>query len=740
MIIDTLLTAADFEPATSRVFELAADKVFDLDRTWDGSRGTPVFTSAGKYTSRGWTEWTQGFQFGSALLAFDATNDSRLLELGRRNTLRHMTPHVSHIGVHDHGFNNISTYGNLRRLMRKARLPHNDWELAFYDMALKVSGAVQAARWTAIPSDPLNHPDRFDAGFIHSFNGAHSLFSDTIRSVRSLIVAWQLGHSLMAENDRKIDLLRRGIFHGLTTARYNVYFGQGRDIYDTPAERGRVVHESIFNITDGRYRCPSTQQGYSPFSTWTRGLAWVLCGFAEQLEFLEAVNDDRALNFDGGIAGVRSIFLQAARATADWWLGHSFADGLVYWDAGAGGIAAGNDYSTVSDPYNDREPMDSSAAAIAAQGFLRLGRFLADEDEGVRYTQAGLTLAKTLFAEPYLSTDANHQGLLLHSVYHRPNGWDYIPPGRKIPCGESSMWGDYHLLELALMIRRAAPASRITPSSIQRPRAWPCSYSMAGAMSTENQVALITGGSRGIGLGIARELAANRFNLVLNGRRPTAEIGPVIHELTGLGSAVLYLQADVADLSSHAKLLDEIRDRFGRLDLLVNNAGVAPNVRADLLDASPESFDRLMAINLRGPYFLTQAAARWMIEQRQVNASFRGCIVNVSSVSATAVSVNRGDYCISKAGVAMATQLWAARLAEFGIEVYEVRPGLIATDMTAGVSQKYDKLIAGGLTVQKRWGTPEDVGRVVAALARGDIPYATGQVFNIDGGMTIQRL
>jgi NAD(P)-dependent dehydrogenase (short-subunit alcohol dehydrogenase family) len=187
-------------------------------------------------------------------------------------------------------------------------------------------------------------------------------------------------------------------------------------------------------------------------------------------------------------------------------------------------------------------------------------------------------------------------------------------------------------------------------------------------------------------------------------------------------------------------MLEQIGQSFGRLDVLVNNAGVAPKARADLLDASPESFDRLISINLRGPYFLTQAVARWMVSQHNAEPAFRGCIVNVSSVSATVVSTNRGDYCISKAGIAMATQLWAAGLAEFGIEVFEVRPGVIETDMTTVVKEKYDALIAGGLTVEKRWGTPADVGKAVAVLARGDLPYATGQVLNIDGGMTIQRL
>jgi 3-oxoacyl-[acyl-carrier protein] reductase len=259
-------------------------------------------------------------------------------------------------------------------------------------------------------------------------------------------------------------------------------------------------------------------------------------------------------------------------------------------------------------------------------------------------------------------------------------------------------------------------------------------------MSVKVKVALITGGTRGIGLGIARALAADGFRLAVNGRRGLAEVAAVMGELKVATADAIYCQGDVGDLHYHSRLLQQVQEHFGRLDVLVNNAGVAPEVRADILDASPESFDRLVRINLRGPYFLTQAAAGWMIEQRREDAAFRGCVVNVSSISASVASVNRGDYCISKAGVAMATQLWAARLAEFGIDVYEVRPGVIATDMTAGVKSKYDALIAGGLTVEKRWGTPEDVGRAVAVLARGDLPYATGQVLHVDGGLTIQRL
>lgn len=259
-------------------------------------------------------------------------------------------------------------------------------------------------------------------------------------------------------------------------------------------------------------------------------------------------------------------------------------------------------------------------------------------------------------------------------------------------------------------------------------------------MANEQRVALVTGGSRGIGLGIARALATEGFDLVINGRRPAADVADTLAEIEQLGAATLYCQADIGDLDDHRTMLAEIRDRFARLDVLVNNAGVAPDVRADLLDATPESFDRLIHINLRGPYFLTQAVAQWMIDQRPALDDYQPVIVNVSSVSATEASVNRGDYCISKAGVAMATQLWAARLGEFGIPVYEVRPGVIRTDMTAGVTDKYDKMIAEGLTVEPRWGTPDDIGRAVSVLASGRLTYATGAVLPIDGGLTLRRL
>lgn len=262
---------------------------------------------------------------------------------------------------------------------------------------------------------------------------------------------------------------------------------------------------------------------------------------------------------------------------------------------------------------------------------------------------------------------------------------------------------------------------------------------------TKRPVALVTGGARGIGLGIARALAQEGCILALNGRRPREEVEEALVNLRGRGVDAEYFAADIASESGRQHLLDGVLATFGRIDVLVNNAGVAPERREDILEASVESFHRVVSTNLEGPYFLTQAVARHMIQARQHDASGyerppRACIIFVTSVSASVASVNRGDYCISKAGLSMAARLWAVRLAEYGIPVYEVRPGIIATDMTAGVRDRYDRLLAEGLALEPRWGTPQDVGRAVATLVRGDIPYATGSILCVDGGMTVPRL
>ena len=254
------------------------------------------------------------------------------------------------------------------------------------------------------------------------------------------------------------------------------------------------------------------------------------------------------------------------------------------------------------------------------------------------------------------------------------------------------------------------------------------------------RVALITGGSRGIGLGIARELAQIGIDLAINGARPEELVKDVLKELRQYEIKVMYCQGNIASASDRAEILRQVKERYGRLHLLVNNAGIAPRERKDILEATEESFDEVMNVNLKGPYFLTQMVANWMIEQRKTEAAFKGCIINISSISAIAASVNRGEYCISKAGVGMATKLFAVRLGEFDIPVFEVRPGIIQTDMTSGVKEKYDKLISEGLCVQRRWGEPQDVGKVVASLAKGEFMYSTGQVIMVDGGLSILRL
>ena len=254
------------------------------------------------------------------------------------------------------------------------------------------------------------------------------------------------------------------------------------------------------------------------------------------------------------------------------------------------------------------------------------------------------------------------------------------------------------------------------------------------------KVALVTGGSRGIGFGIAKQLAEAGFDLAINGVRDESSITEAKTQLENLGAGVLYCQGDVSDEEQRASILNKVRETYGRLHVLVNNAGVAPKERLDILEATEESYDRVMKINLQGPYFLTQSVANWMVEQKQSQDDYWGCIIFITSISSTVASPSRGEYCLSKAGLSMATQLYAVRLGEYDIPVYEVRPGIIKTDMTAPVTEKYDKLIEEGLMLQKRWGYPEDVGKAVASLARKDLPYSTGQVLMVEGGMTVQRL
>ena len=445
MKLDFNLSLEKVSQQLPRFWELSGQKIRSIESTFDTGKGAPVFTEKGTYVTRGWTEWTQGFQFGSAILQFDATGDADFLEIGRKNTVAKMAPHLTHIGVHDHGFNNVSTYGNLLRLILEGKIEGSDWEKEFYTLALKVTGAVQATRWTTIPS----------GGFIYSFNGPHSLFVDTIRSCRALVVSHQLGHVLQTENDRRISLIQRAVQHLLSTVRFSIFYGKGRDSYDIS---GRTAHEIIFNTNDGNYRCPNSQQGYTGFSTWTRGLAWAICGLGETLEILDLIKES---DYSDVISKKDLIaeLSQAAIATSEFYLAHTPVDGIPYWDTGAPNLHRLGDYlGRPADPFNEFEPVDSSAACIAAQGLIRIGNWLkaSDSERAKTYQQAGIQLASVLFSEPYLSTQESHQGLILHSIYHQPNGWDYVPEKGKVAHGESSMWGDYHARELALLIQRMA--------------------------------------------------------------------------------------------------------------------------------------------------------------------------------------------------------------------------------------------------------------------------------------------
>lgn len=443
MKLDSNFDKNQLDAPLKKFWELSGEKILSIEKTFDNSKGAPVFTEKGKYVTRGWTEWTQGFQFGAALLQYDTMGEEVFLHLGRENTVKKMAPHLTHTGVHDHGFNNVSTYGNLLRMIVEGKIEATFWEKEYYKLAIKVSGSVQALRWTPIPS----------GGFMYSFNGPHSLFVDTIRTCRAVILSHLLGHVLQGENDKKINLLGRAIQHLLSTVRYSIFFGEGRDQYDIA---GRTAHEIIFNTNDGIYRCPNSQQGYTGFSTWTRGLAWAICGLGEILEVLDDLPE---ADYAGIISQENLEFAlsKAATATAEFYLANTPTDGIPYWDTGAPGLEKMGDYlNRPADPFNAYEPVDSSAAAIAAQGLLRIGNWLGatDPEKSSRYIQVGYQLAKTLFSEPYISTDPNHQGLVLHSIYHHPNGWDFRPDSEKAPYGESSMWGDYHARELALLLQR----------------------------------------------------------------------------------------------------------------------------------------------------------------------------------------------------------------------------------------------------------------------------------------------
>ncbi len=438
-MIDTtkLIPLEDFVQPIKTMWAVSDHKLGAIESGNSSGSEALVFTRNGHYTSQHWTDWTRGFRIGSIILQSEASESPLIHDYGCEATKKWIEPRLTDFGVHDHGFTVTSTYGNLLRHIDEEYSPHYDWERRYYVQALLTSGIVQAHRWTALGEG---------YGFVHSFNGPHSLFADTIRSLRSLAIAYLLGGVIHGEQGESYCLLERIVAHIRTTSRYLVSSDQPLDGYSSS---GRVAHEAIFNTRSLTFRCLSTQQGYSPFTTWTRGLAWIILGYAEMLEFFKML-PEHIIKRCGTIEDELLTTLQYA---SDYYIESSPTCGIPYWDTGAPGLYELGDWSgREADPFNDKEPVDSSAAAIAAQGLLRLGEIMGES--GSKYTRAGRKTAYSLFQAPYLSTDPQHQGLLLHSIYHWPRRWDYIPEGSKIAYGESVMWGDYHLRELALYISR----------------------------------------------------------------------------------------------------------------------------------------------------------------------------------------------------------------------------------------------------------------------------------------------
>ena len=396
------LTPALLLPKLHRVFELSAAKIRSIEETWSPAQGSPVCTVNGRYTTRGWTEWTQGFQFGSAILQFDATGEAEFLAIGRERTVSLMAPHLTHTGVHDHGFNNVSTYGNLLRLMNEGRIPDDRWERRFYELALRCPARCRPGAGRTSP--------RAAAIFIRSTARIRCL---SIRFARCAPWWWATGWATCcwARTTAAFRCWTARIDHARLPRSTPSITGKGRDAFDV---RGRMAHESIFNVQRRQLPLPATRSRAIRLSPPGRAGSLGRCA-------------DSPSSWSFWIRWLsrwrpRALWKRAARATCDFYIANTPPDGIPYWDTGRTRTCRRGDWRNVAvDPADAPEPIDSSAAAIAAQGLLRLGRHLADD----RYWQAGLAIAQTLFDSPYLSTDPRHQGLLLHSVYHRPNGWNW---------------------------------------------------------------------------------------------------------------------------------------------------------------------------------------------------------------------------------------------------------------------------------------------------------------------------
>jgi unsaturated chondroitin disaccharide hydrolase len=337
MKIDLSIEQSISDINLNRFWELSGQKILMIEKSFDTAKGAPVFTEKGKYVTEVGRNGHRDFSLD--LLCSNLMQQGMISSssLGRENTLHKMTPHLTHTGVHDHGFNNVSTYGSLLRMIEEGKLDASNWEKEYYKLAIKVSGAVQALRWTNIPG----------GGFMYSFNGPHSLFVDTIRTCRAVILSHMLGHVLQGENDKKINLLQRAIQHLLATVKYSIYYGEGRDEYDIP---GRTAHEIIFNTNDGNYRCPNSQQGYTGFSTWTRGLAWAICGLGETLEILDRLPEEDYAAIISKEELTKTLE-KAALATGEFYIKNTPSDGIPYWDTGAPHLFQMGDYlNRPSDP------------------------------------------------------------------------------------------------------------------------------------------------------------------------------------------------------------------------------------------------------------------------------------------------------------------------------------------------------------------------------------------------------
>ena len=716
--IDRERTPRDLLPSIEQLFALSAAKITAIERSWDPAAGAPVFTVKGRYQARGWTEWTQGFQFGSALLQFDATASAEFLDLGRRRTVERMAPHLTHIGVHDHGFNNVSTYGTLWRLAREGRVDADEWELRFYELALKVSGAVQARRWTPLP----------DGGFIHSFNGAHSLFVDTIRSLRALALgararpaadggAGRAGQP--ARSAASSTRARRRSTTSTTARAATLRRARARRAREPVQRRQRhlprpehaagllAVHAP--GRAAWRGRCSGSPSSSSSSTTIAgRGARRV-----------RRPRRGRAMHARAPRARPATHYIDVARRPTACRTGTTGAPGL----AALGELAATappirstiTSRSTVPRPRSRRRDCCGSAILLAPRG------------DGREPLSAGRPARRSTRCSTSGTVPEHRprpQGLLLHSVYHWPNGWDYVPPGALDPARRVEPVG-----------RLPRPRGRALRPAARRPaaRTWRSSVltAAAGRERRADDTANRARHGRHTGHRPRHRARARARRLEPGSRaacdRPT-EVAGVLDELRAPAAASrLPARRHRRSRAIARRLAERSRSRYGAVNALVNNAGRAPRVRADLLDATEESFEELVRTNLQGPYFLTQAIAREHGGAAAGRPGVRRLPWSSSRRSRPSMaSLNRGEYCVSKAGLSMTARLFALRLAPDGIPVYEVRPGIIATDMTAAVSEIYDRRIADGLVPEQRWGRPEDVGRAVAALLRGDVPYATG--------------